>query len=119
MSDDGYDAMNEYICVNIKTMKRSVYKVNVFDDCNYFIAAYSWEHAIIELTRNNPEGFIAFQVEGFTEKNIKTLSELEMEDEFIEYIYPKDEKRVVNISELIDELGCNFYGILGDDFISF
>lgn len=84
-----------------------VYKVNIFDDCNYFVKADS---------KKSCKKFIEDEGYKFEVNSIAELTEDEIEDVTIDYFYQTDQLLKCYLSDILKDVND---GIITDDFVCY
>lgn len=98
-------------------MELKLYKVNLHEDCNYYILAYSWEHALVlmaELVNEWPDEF--------NKDDIVELSKKEYKNIIMDYNFIEDKTEQVSIGDYIkrkNKTGELKHGVLTDDFVNY
>ena len=104
---------------------QKMYRVEVLNNDNYFVIAYSKVHAIVELVNMNIKNGIQDYAGEYDTKNVHLLSDEEMNNIVIDYNYAKDVKEQETLLEAFiglteyKENTVDFYGVVADDFIDY
>ncbi len=104
---------------------QKMYRVEVLDNSNYFVIAYSKVHAIVELVNMNIKNGIMDYAGEYDTKNVHLLSNREMNNIIIEYNYATEDTESDTLLNIFKDLTKfedgkqEFFGVVGDDFIAY
>jgi hypothetical protein len=104
---------------------QKMYRIEVLNNDNYFVIAYSKVHAIVELVNMNIKNGIKDYAGEYDVKNVHLLDSEEMEGIVVDYNYTKDTIEQETLLEVFEDLikykedNTDFYGVVADDFIDY
>lgn len=98
-------------------MELQLFKVNVVDDNNFYVLAYSWEHALVlvaEMSNVPPDEY--------RKEDVKEVSSQEAKETPIDYNYLTDKREGETLYQYAKrqfEADPPIYGVITDDFVSY
>lgn len=100
-----------------------MYSVNIGDNCNEFVIAFSKEHAIVEAVNSHIKLGNTDYPTDYKVDNVIEVSKKEMKDIIIDYNYITEEEKSDTLYNIFKELTkfkdgeLDFSGVVGDDYI--